>query len=194
MDEHLRTSNRRVWAAGDVTGHPQFTHTAGVHGAAAATNAILGLQRRADVALQPRVTFTQPEVAAVGAATGRTDARPVRLYTIGNDRVDRAVTDRHTDGFTRLALDRKGRIIGATIVGPRAGESLAELVLAARLGLRARDLAATTHPYPTYTLGLWDASIAAHRDAMNRPAASRAIRAAAAIRRALIGGRAGAAS
>lgn len=70
VDTHLRTTNRRIWAAGDVTGHPQFTHTAGVHGSLAATNAILGLRRRVELGAMPRVTFTQPEVAAVGLGTG----------------------------------------------------------------------------------------------------------------------------
>jgi len=65
-----------------------------------------------------------------------------------------------TNGFTRLVLDHRSRIVGATIVGPRAGESLAEVILAARSGLRARDIAGTTHAYPTYSDGVWKASLA----------------------------------
>lgn len=64
VDAHLRTSNPRIWAAGDITGHPQFTHVAGVHGSTAASNAMLGIRRAAQISAIPRVTFTSPEVAA----------------------------------------------------------------------------------------------------------------------------------
>lgn len=152
VDRQLRTSNPRIFAAGDVTAHPRFTHVAGVHGATAATNAVLGLRRSADL-LVPRVTFTSPEVAAVGAARGHT------VRTRPHDEVDRAVVEGATTGFTRLILNRRGALVGATIVGPRAGEALAELTLAVRRGLRARDLAATMHPYPTFGDGAWQAAI-----------------------------------
>ena len=66
VDPHLRSSNPRIWAAGDLTGHPQFTHTAGMHGSIAATNAILGLRRSVAATGEPRVTFTDPEIAVVG--------------------------------------------------------------------------------------------------------------------------------
>jgi pyruvate/2-oxoglutarate dehydrogenase complex dihydrolipoamide dehydrogenase (E3) component len=184
VDARLRTTNHRIWAAGDVTGHPQFTHTAGVHGSLAAANAVLGLRRRAEVTAMPRVTFTQPEVDAVGI--GLVDAeRHARLTvrTTGHEHVDRAVTDADTDGFTRIVLDPRGRIVGATVVGPRAGEALGELTLAVRRGLRTRDLAATVHPYPTYGYGAWDAAIADARERLGRTAAARAIMALASLRR-----------
>jgi len=66
VDDLLRTTNPHIWAAGDLTGHPQFTHTAGVHASLAASNAILGLRRKVNRTAVPRVTFTDPEVAAVG--------------------------------------------------------------------------------------------------------------------------------
>ena len=155
VDESLRTTNRRIWAAGDITGHPQFTHVAGMHGSLAASNAVLGLRRKVDATV-PRVTFTDPEVAAVGAPTDGA----VQVTTTSHQHVDRAITEGRTDGFARLALDDKGKIVGATIVGPRAGESLGEITLAIRQGLTTRDLAATTHPYPTYADGAWKAAIA----------------------------------
>ncbi len=160
VDARLRTTNPRIWAAGDLTGHPQFTHTAGVHGSLAAGNAVLGLRRRVDVASIPRVTFTQPEVAAVGVSLERARSSGLTVRTLGHAEVDRAIAEQQTAGFSRLVLDRKGRVVGATIVGPRAGESLPEAVLAVRQGLRARDLAASTHAYPTYGDGLWKAEIA----------------------------------
>jgi len=184
VDRHLRTTNRHIWAAGDLTGYPQFTHTAGVHGSLAASNAVLGLRRKVDTSTTPRVTFTHPEVAAVGVSTDRAEARPeLTLLEWGHEHLDRAVIEGDTGGFTRLVVDRKGRVLGATVVGPRAGETLGELTLAIRHGLRTRDLAGTTHAYPTYNDGPWNAAIADVRSRLNAPAPARATRALAAVRR-----------
>ena len=159
VDATLRTTNPRVLAAGDLTGHPALTHVAGVHGALAASNAVLGLRRTVDPVV-PRVTFTQPEVASVGVGAHDVAGRHgFTVRTVEHAHVDRAVAERETGGLTRLVLDRRGRLVGATVVGPRAGESLPELVLAIRHGLRARDLAAATHAYPTYGDGPWKAAI-----------------------------------
>ncbi|MFC8504294.1 dihydrolipoyl dehydrogenase family protein [Pedococcus sp. NPDC057267] len=158
VDARLRTSNPRVWAAGDLTGHPQFTHVAGVHGSVAASNAVLGLRRKVSTTAVPRVTFTTPEVAAVGVATA-SPPRGLQVLHWDNEHVDRAVAEGATEGFTRVVTDHRGRILGATVVGPRAGEVLAELTLAVTRGLRARDLAGVTHPYPTYGDGPWNAAI-----------------------------------
>lgn len=166
MDAHLGTSNPRVWAAGDVTGHPQLTHLAGAHGSVAATNAVLGTRRRAETSVVPRVTFTDPEVAAVGTPTwegdgaeGETAATP-RTTTRQHVDVDRARAENRSEGFTRLALGPHDRIVGGTVVGPRAGESLAEITLAVRHHLTVSDLAGTIHPYPTYADGVWGAALA----------------------------------
>ncbi len=203
VDPVLRTTNRRIWAAGDLTGHPQFTHTAGVHASTAATNAVLGLRRRAQTSAIPRVTFTDPEVAAVGepadagpetpagsgtavgtrGGPGRRTGGARRVVTRAHVDVDRAVAEGATAGFSRLVLDRSGRVVGATLVGPRAGESLAELVLAVRLGLKARQLAGTVHAYPTYGDGPWNAAIADVRDRLAAPGTARLVRGLAGIRR-----------
>jgi pyruvate/2-oxoglutarate dehydrogenase complex dihydrolipoamide dehydrogenase (E3) component len=159
VDGRLRTSNPRVWAAGDVTPAPRLTHVASYHAGIAATNALLGLRLRPDVSAVPHVVFTDPEVAAVGTATHSTVGRLPRTVTAGHDHVDRAVTDARTEGFTRLAVGATGRVTGATIVGPRAGESVAELALAVRRKVRVTTLASTVHPYPTYGYGPWDAAV-----------------------------------
>jgi len=169
VDAALRTTNKRIWAAGDVTGHPQFTHLAGVHGSVAASNAVLGLRRKAEVATVPRVTFTHPEIAAVGASTQTLGNEKVNVVTVMNAEIDRAITECSMDGFTKMALDKKGRIIGATIVGSRAGETLAELTLAVRMGLRTRDLASTIHPYPTYSDAPWKIAVADVRERLESP-------------------------
>lgn len=184
VDERLQTTNPRVWAAGDLTGYPPFTHTAGVHGTTAATNAVLGLRRTVDADAVPRVTFTQPEVAAVGASAVDVQAhRGWQVRTIGHGNVDRAIAEDTTAGFSRLVLDRRGRVVGATIVGPRAGESLAEVVLAVSKGLAVKDLSAAIHAYPTYGDGVWKAAIAQLQQQLRRPPLRIAIRLLAAWRR-----------
>lgn len=184
-DDRLRTSNPRVYAAGDVTGHPAFTHVAGVHGGLAASNAVLGLRRTIDLSAVPRVTYTDPEVGAVGAPSWAQDSRPVpRLVTRPHVDVDRAVTDGRTAGFTRLVLDSKGKtVIGATVVGPRAGEALAEVTLAVRKQLTVTDLAATIHAYPTYADGTWNAAVDVLQDRLATPRAQRAASALVVVRR-----------
>lgn len=174
VDDYLRTTNPQVWAAGDVTPHPQFTHLAGVHASIAATNAVLGLRRRVELAAVPRVTFTDPEVATVGAASWAAADEPTpRTVTREHRDVDRAVADGRTDGFARLVLGPRGRIVGATVVGPRAGESLAELTLAVRQRLTATQLAGAIHPYPTYGDGPWGAAVAVVQGRLGTPAARR---------------------
>jgi pyruvate/2-oxoglutarate dehydrogenase complex dihydrolipoamide dehydrogenase (E3) component len=169
VDASLRTTNKRIWGAGDVTGHPQFTHVAGAHGSVAASNAVLGLRRKAEVVTIPRVTFTHPEVAAVGVSTDSLGNKKYSIAHVVNADVDRAITDGESEGFIKMAIDKKGRIVGATIVGPRAGETLSELTLAVRLGLRTRDLASTIHPYPTYSDAPWKITIADVRERLQAP-------------------------
>lgn len=187
VDDFLRTTNGRVFAAGDLTGHPQFTHTAGVHGSIAAGNAVLGLRRRVDKNSEPRVTFTDPEIAAVGI-TPHTAERidGLRVETIAHTHLDRAIAEARTDGLTSLVLDGKHRIVGASIIGPRAGETIGEIALAVKHGLRTRDLVAVTHPYPTYNDGPWNAAIADVRSRLAQPGTARLIRAAARLRRAAL--------
>jgi len=164
----LRTTNRNIWAAGDITGHPQFTHVAGIHGSTAASNAVLGLSRKAETSIIPRVTFTDPEVAAVGLSTTLSNPQ-LRILERPNSDVDRAITESRQNGTTKIVVDSKGRIVGGMSVGPRAGEILAEITLAVRMGLKTRDLASTIHPYPTYGDGLWNIAIADFRHQLMAP-------------------------
>ncbi len=130
--------------------------------------------------------FTRPEVAAVGAgAGGISGKRGVTTRTIRHSDVDRAIIDRRTDGFTRLFLDRSGRIVGGVIVGPRAGESLAEVVLAIRHRMRAGDIGAAMHAHPTYGGGVWKAAIAEGRARLQQPMTRRGIALIARARRLL---------
>ncbi len=181
VDRTLATSNPRIRAAGDATPLPRFTHTAGMFGSIAATNAVLGLRRRVRLDDVPRVTFTAPEVAAVGVPT--TDAAGVRIVETAHHDLDRAIAEGRTAGFTRLAVDRKGRVVGATIVGPRAGESLGELSTAVSRGLSVRDLAGVLHAYPTYSDAGWNAAVRDAQGALRSGAVAAVIRLLRRVRR-----------
>ncbi len=180
-NSRMMTSNPLIWAAGDVTANPHFTHLAGVQASVAAMNAVLGLKRQVSGTV-PRVTFTFPEVAAVGLTAADRDRRH-RAQTVRHTHVDRAVTQDVTGGFTRLIVDRRGKILGGTIVGPRAGESLAEVTLAVQKGLTTSDIAGTTHPYPTYSDGVWNAAIADVRARLGSPRGRRTLAALFWLRR-----------
>jgi pyruvate/2-oxoglutarate dehydrogenase complex dihydrolipoamide dehydrogenase (E3) component len=106
-DSRMMTSNPLIWAAGDVTAKPQFTHLAGIHASVAASNAVLGLKRQVSGTV-PRVTFTSPEVAAVGLS-GADSRVQHRARTVPHTHVDRAVTEDSTGGFTSLIVDRRGK-------------------------------------------------------------------------------------
>ena len=174
VNSRLRTSNPRIWAAGDVTGLPRFTHIAGVNASVAVTNAVLGLTRRFDSAAVPRVTFTHPEVGTVGLQSGDALRAGHRVIARDHEHVDRAVTDATTTGYTQLVVDKHGRVLGGTVVGPRAGETLGEISLAVRNRLTTSDIAGTTHAYPTYNDGLWNLAVddLRHRLGSGAPAAA----------------------
>lgn len=186
VDRTLRTSNRRIYAGGDVTGALPFTHVAGMHGSIAATNAVLAPIRRIDHERIPWVTFTDPEIAHVGLTEDQARQRhgdAVRIRLLRFEHVDRAIVEDDTDGFTHVVLDAKGRVLGATIVAPRAGEMIAEFTaLVARRG-RLRDLASVVHPYPAWSDGVWNAAVAESGDALHTPAMRRVTGALLRLRR-----------
>lgn len=155
-DSTLRTTNPSIWAAGDVTWLPKHTHMAGSGGAVAARNALLGTRQPIHSAGSPRVLFTSPEIGSVGQQHPKGGDR---VGTVDHEHLDRAVVDGDTAGFTRIVVDRRGRIVGGTIVGPRAGETLGELALAVDRGVTVDQLMSVVHPYPSYSDGLWNAAI-----------------------------------
>ncbi|EAQ05145.1 Putative mercuric reductase protein [Pseudooceanicola batsensis HTCC2597] len=147
----LRTTNRKVFAIGDVAaGLPRFTHVAGYHAGIVIRQAVLGLPAKADHATIPRVTYTAPELAQIGMT--ETEAREA-LNSVETVRKafaenDRARTARETEGWLKLVLHR-GRPVGVTIVGPHAGELLAPWSLAMSSGTRLSRIAGLVLPYPT---------------------------------------------
>lgn len=171
VDASLRTSNTRIFAAGDVTGGPAFTHVAGFQGSVAATNALLGPFRKVKNAKMPAVTFTDPEVAQVGLTESEARERhgkTVQVQHLSHSHVDRAVVEGRTEGFTRVVLDGN-KVVGATIVAPRAGEMIAEFVASVANGGRLRDIARVVHAYPAWTDGVWNAAVAQVRTSLQSP-------------------------
>ncbi len=153
VDDRLRTTNPRIFAAGDVCGSWQFTHAADAMARIAVQNALFFGRRRASALAVPWCTLTTPEVAHVGAgAAGGAMAGAVSV-TVPLDEVDRAIVDGDVDGFVRV-WHRGGRLVGATVVAPRAGEMIGLLALAMARGVRLADLAATVFPYPTVAMAL----------------------------------------
>ncbi len=150
VDSRLRTSNRRIFALGDVAGGPQFTHIAGYHGGIFIRNALFGLPAKVDYAALPWVTYLDPEVAHVGMteAEARKNQRRVTTISESFEEIDRARAEKRTEGFIKLVLEGS-KVLGVTIVGPHAGEmiSLWGLVISGKVPLSA--VASMIAPYPT---------------------------------------------
>lgn len=165
-DERLRTTASGVYAAGDITGRLPFTHAADAMGRLAAHNAFATPGRRFDAAPIPWVTFTDPEVARVGLREADAVQHDGQVAFLPLTEVDRAITADRTDGFIKIIAGPRrgtgrlggGRVLGATIVAPRAGEMIGELALAMRTGMFTGRLAQTVHAYPTYSVGVQQAA------------------------------------
>ncbi len=155
-NHYLQTLHPKILACGDVAGPFQFTHAAGHQAWHASVNALFGnLHRiRPDRAAMPAVTYLEPEIARVGLNEREAQAQKVPYevtrYDLGES--DRAIVDDAREGFIKvLTPPGKDRLLGATVVAPRAGEMLAELTLAMHHGLGLKKVFGTIHPYPTYT-------------------------------------------
>jgi pyruvate/2-oxoglutarate dehydrogenase complex dihydrolipoamide dehydrogenase (E3) component len=175
-DRRMRTSARHIYACGDVCGPYPYTHMAEYQAGIVIANAVFRLPKRADYRVVPWVTFTDPELARVGLtesealAQGRT---PTLLRFPFKD-VDRALIESETDGIVKLVV-HKGRILGASILGPHAGELLHEIVLAMKLGARIGSLSSMIHAYPTLSQALRRAVNTGYAPRLFSPAARRLV-------------------
>jgi mercuric reductase len=167
VDDQLRTTNPRIWAAGDVTGAPQYVYVAAHHGDVAADNALTGAGRAVNYAHLPRVTFTSPAIAA----TGMTEAQAVEAGYRCDCRVlpleylPRAVVNRDTRGMVKLVADADtGRLLGVHAVAEAAGELAAAGVYLLAAGMTVRQMAEMWSPYLTAAEGLKLAAQAFTRD------------------------------
>jgi pyruvate/2-oxoglutarate dehydrogenase complex dihydrolipoamide dehydrogenase (E3) component len=152
VDARLRTSNRRVYAIGDIAGGPQFTHAALYHAGIIIRNALFHLPARVDYRAMPRVTFSDPELAAVGMseATARNaHGDKIRVLRWSFAENDRAQTERDTSGMVKVMTTAKGRILGAAILGAGAGDQITTWALAISQRLKIGAVANLIVPYPT---------------------------------------------
>jgi pyruvate/2-oxoglutarate dehydrogenase complex dihydrolipoamide dehydrogenase (E3) component len=155
VNKYLRTNIKHIYAAGDVTGGPQFTHVAGWQGFIAARNALLPGNENGTRQVIPATIFTDPEIAQVGLTEPEARHRfgdEVRIKRMSMLRSDRSITENSRDGFIKLIFRSNGKILGATIVSERAGETINEIVLAMENGIRMKDLARTIHVYPSFAV------------------------------------------
>ena len=151
VDKRLKTTNKRVYAIGDVAGHGQFTHLANYQAGLVIRNALFRLPAVMNEDIVPRVTFTDPELAQVGLtedeAKGR--GRPIRVLRWPYHENDRAQAECATVGHIKVVTDRRGRILGASIVGAGAGELIATWALLTTKRSNIRTLLGVIIPYPT---------------------------------------------
>lgn len=157
VTDQLATSNPRIWAAGDVTGHPEFVYVAAAHGAMAVDNALTGADRSVDYTHLPRVTFTSPALGAVGLTDEQAVAAGIRCdcRVLPLDYVARALVNRDTHGFIKVVADADtGRILGLTAVAKDAGELAAAGVYILTAGMTVQQVANTWAPYLTMAEGI----------------------------------------
>jgi pyruvate/2-oxoglutarate dehydrogenase complex dihydrolipoamide dehydrogenase (E3) component len=151
IDRRLRTTNKRVFAIGDVTDGPRYTHVAGYHADIVLRNALFRIPAKVDHGRVPHVTYTHPELAQVGIteAEARAVHRNVVVLRSLYSENDRAQVEHATEGLVKVLTDRCGRILGAGIVGVSAGELIQTWALAMSRRLRVGAVAAMVAPYPT---------------------------------------------
>jgi pyruvate/2-oxoglutarate dehydrogenase complex dihydrolipoamide dehydrogenase (E3) component len=152
VSDRLRTTNARVYAAGDVCSPHKFTHAADAMARVVLHNALFLGGKKASALIIPRATYTDPEVAHVGIDSVEAARQGDRVLTLTHllADLDRAVLDGQSEGFARVHIDRhNGRILGATMVASHAGEMIGEIAVAMQGRLRMQSLGFTIHPYPT---------------------------------------------
>ena len=151
VDRRLRTTNKRIFAVGDVVGPYRFTHTASYQARIVITNALFRLPARARYDAVPWVTYTDPELAHVGLSEAEARARgdDVRVLRFPFAENDRAIAEGATSGLIKVMATKRGRVLGASIVGVHAGELILPWVLAVKYRLGVGKLAQAIVPYPT---------------------------------------------
>jgi pyruvate/2-oxoglutarate dehydrogenase complex dihydrolipoamide dehydrogenase (E3) component len=154
VDDHLRTSNKRIFACGDIASPLQFTHVADAQARIVIQNALFFGRAKASALTVPWCTYTAPEIAHVGLYEKDAQQKGIDIetLTVPLSSVDRAILDGADEGFLRVHLEKgskDGRIVGATLVAEHAGDMLGELCLAVTHGIGLAKIASVIHPYPT---------------------------------------------
>lgn len=174
----LRSSNRRIYAIGDVAGGLQFTHVAGWHAGLVIRPLLFRLRAKADGRTIPWATYTDPELAQVGLteADALKAGHAIQVLRWPFSENDRAVAEGKTAGLVKIVADRRGRILGTTIAGAGAGEMIALYGLAIARRMKLRDLAALVVPYPTMAEAGKRAAVSAYAPLARKPAVRRLVR------------------
>ena len=151
VDSRLRTSQKHIFAAGDVSGGFQFTHAAGYEGGVVVSNAVFHLPRKTDYTFLPWCTYTDPELASIGMNETRAKAAGLEyaVWTEAFRDNDRSLAEGGQVGKVKMILDKKEKPLGVQILGLRAGDLIAEWVAALNGKVKLSTLAAAVHPYPT---------------------------------------------
>jgi pyruvate/2-oxoglutarate dehydrogenase complex dihydrolipoamide dehydrogenase (E3) component len=172
VDDFLRTTNRRIYAAGDVCLADKFTHAAEASGCLAVANALDRGRKRMSALTIPWCTYTDPEIAHVGLymTQARERSIPAKTFTVLMHDIDRAMIDGQEKGFVKIHV-REGtdEILGATIVAVHAGEMINEITLAIAAGIGLSELAQIIHAYPTQTMAIKLAAAACAKSRRKRP-------------------------
>lgn len=152
-NDMMQTSAKHIYATGDVTGPFAFTHMASYQSRIAAHNMFHREKVVAKYHAVPRCVYTNPEVAAVGTTEEELKAKGIKYHTnaVPTSVIGRANTSNQSAGFVKVIVSRTGVLLGASIVAPRAGEMMQELAVAIHNGLKAEDVAATIHAFPTWS-------------------------------------------
>ena len=151
VDTRMRTSNKHIYACGDVVGPYLFTHMAEHQAGVVLRNALFHWPAKTQTQNIPWCTYTDPELSRIGLSEAEAQQQNIshRVYRFPFSDIDRAVTEGETQGFAKIITTPRGKLLGACIVGPHAGELIAEYGLAISKGMKASDLSNTIHIYPT---------------------------------------------
>jgi pyruvate/2-oxoglutarate dehydrogenase complex dihydrolipoamide dehydrogenase (E3) component len=151
VDDRMRTKQKHIYAAGDVTGAYQFTHAAGYEGGIVISNAVFHLPRKANYTFMPWCTYTDPELASIGMNEKRAADAGIKysVWTEAFKDNDRSLAEGERTGKIKMILDEKEKPLGVQILGPQAGELLSEWVAVLNGKVKLSTLASAVHPYPT---------------------------------------------
>jgi len=156
VDNSCKTNVGHIYAMGDVTGRYQFTHMSEHMSKVAVTKALLKLPMSIDQKHVPWATYTEPELAHIGATEKQLKASDTKfeVYRFPYSKIDRAITEGETEGLIKIFASKlTGKIYGASVVGAHAGEMISEYAVAMKNGVTLRNIADTIHPYPSWGLG-----------------------------------------
>lgn len=151
VDRRLRTTNKKIFAIGDVVGDYQFTHMASYHAGIVIRNALFMLPAKVNYQAVPWVTYTDPEIAHVGMTEemAKYKNKSIQVLRWSFDENDRAQTEKKPEGLIKVVVSKRGKILGASIVGAHAGELLMPWIVAVHKKMHIKDIAGIIAPYPT---------------------------------------------